>query len=198
MSEITSYDQWLTLSREARVALHHTWDAYTHEMFWVPLMAGARLASSCEVRVSDVQVGIYHGGEYVLNITVSEDDRRKCPRALEQCFEGFRVIYLSDDYLPQSIHQHFMLGTWDFTSCLGDFRFVIAEQAGQLKVHCLSLPSEEELEVEHLKVSQLHYLEFGTRSASGCLWHQLGWDSMDKCARHEMYIQSEPISTNRR
>ena len=163
-------------------------------MFWVPLIAGARLASSCEFPVSDAQVGIYHGGEYVLNITVSDEDHDKCPRALEQSFEGFRVIYLADDYLPRLIHQHFMLGTWEFESRLGDFRFEVTESGGQLQVRSELLPSGEELPVELLRAPQLHYLEFGTRSSSGCLWHQLAWDTMDKCARHEMRVQSEPTS----
>ena len=85
---IRTYDDWLSLSHEAQIDLLSRWDAYRHEMFWVPMMAASRLAATSEHSVTDIYVGIYHGGAYVLHLSVSAKILAYLPAPLEQMFEG--------------------------------------------------------------------------------------------------------------
>ena len=94
MNSITSYEEWLALPDVDRQLQKRNWDAYEREGIGFAFIAGARLALSSEIKILDVHVGTYHGGEYVIHAIVSDGDFLKAPASLATSFEGFRVIYL--------------------------------------------------------------------------------------------------------
>jgi len=90
-----TYTEWLAFSEEERDHTHfNIWNVYEHQGYSIALMAAARLADTCGHQVYDVQIGTYHGGEYLLHITVADKECSTLPRMLEQHFEGFRVAWM--------------------------------------------------------------------------------------------------------
>lgn len=90
-----TYDQWLALSEDERHTVHfQQWDVYSRDGYVIAMTAAVRLAESCDLKVSHMEIGTYHGGEYLLHLYVSDDDCSRMPPMLEQRFEGFRVIWL--------------------------------------------------------------------------------------------------------
>jgi hypothetical protein len=67
-----TYDDWLKLSDEQREVVLFSWDPNKREGIGFPYVAAGRLAIASEVPDLDVQVGIYHGGEYVQHAYVSD------------------------------------------------------------------------------------------------------------------------------
>src|SRR5436190_3255347 len=89
-----TYDQWLALSEDERDAVHfQQWNVYERDGYLVAMTAAVRLAESCGLKVSRIAIGTYHGGEYLLQLFVSDEDCRQLPPMLEQRFEGFRVAW---------------------------------------------------------------------------------------------------------
>jgi hypothetical protein len=89
-----TYDEWLALTEEERDHIKsNAWDAYARTGVVFAFTAAARLAMQSPFEVLDIQIGTYHGGEYLLHLTVSADDFQQCPPMLEQRFEGFRVVW---------------------------------------------------------------------------------------------------------
>jgi len=89
-----TYDQWLALSDDERHRVHfEQWDVYSRDGYVIAMTAAVRLAASCGLKVSHLEIGTYHGGEYLLHLYVSDDDCSRMPPMLEQRFEGFRVIW---------------------------------------------------------------------------------------------------------
>lgn len=91
--EINCYKDWLALSAQERFDAKMSWNAYERESIGIPYTAAGRLAISSERKVLDVAVGTYHGGEYLIHATVSDEDFRNCPRMLSEEFEGFRIVW---------------------------------------------------------------------------------------------------------
>jgi hypothetical protein len=89
-----TYDQWLALSEDERHTVHfEQWDVYSRDGYVIAMTAAVRLAASCGMKVFHVDIGTYHGGEYLLHLYVSDEDCSRMPPMLEQRFEGFRVIW---------------------------------------------------------------------------------------------------------
>jgi hypothetical protein len=90
---MNDYNQWLELSVSAREQMAETWDVYKREGFKIGLMALARLCIESTVAVMDAQVGVGHGGRWILHVTCDQDAQMlsdTCP----QEFEGFDVLWL--------------------------------------------------------------------------------------------------------
>lgn len=91
-----TYDEWLKLDADARWAELRTWNPYQGENIHVPEEAARRAAARSVLAVKRTSVGIYHGGEYILQLFVPESDLQNAPPFLETEFGGFRVAYLAD------------------------------------------------------------------------------------------------------
>ena len=90
-----SYDDWLSLSEAEQERIKDgEWDAYSRDRIDIPYMALARLISATERTVLEGQIGTFHGGEYLLHVTVPKSEFHLCPPPLEQRFEGFRVYWM--------------------------------------------------------------------------------------------------------
>jgi len=88
-----TYDEWLALDDTQKQAVLFAWNVYEREGIGFPYTAAGRLALASKVPVLDVEVGTYHGGEYVLHLYVEDAAVPSLPKMLEQTFEGFRVIW---------------------------------------------------------------------------------------------------------
>ena len=127
-----SYKQWLDLSDEERIHIHSSkWNTYERDGYLIAHTAAVRLAERCDMKVYNIQIGTYHGGEYLLHLTVSEQDYSNCPAMLEQSFEGFRVVWFPQDS-PESIDDSSLVGEWE--TDLGDYWFEFKKSAGGLDV----------------------------------------------------------------
>ena len=120
-----SYDDWLKLSPEERNRIHHeVWNTYERDGIGIAYMAGARLAQSCDRRVVDVQIGTYHGGEYLLHMMVAAEDFADCPPMLEDEFEGFRVVWMPmRDFEPMEGGEATLEGIWVSEDGYYEFNF---------------------------------------------------------------------------
>jgi hypothetical protein len=93
-SPAMTYDQWLSLSEDERDAVHfQQWNVSQRDGYLVALTAALRLGQSCGLKVFRIEIGTYHGGEYLLHLFVSDEDCRQLPPMLEQRFEGFRIAW---------------------------------------------------------------------------------------------------------
>ena len=114
MTPPKTYDDWLALTPEKQHHVHFSvWDVCGRDGLAIAHMAATRLAMSTPRKVLQIAVGTYHGGEYLLHLTVSDEDYATCPAMLEQTFEGFRVVWLplSKDLLrPDEAAQ--IAGAW--------------------------------------------------------------------------------------
>lgn len=123
-----SYEEWLVLSQEERETLHRSWDTYAGERKAIAYMAAARLALASPRKILNLQVGNYHGGEYLLHMTVSKEEYASCPPMLEESFEGFRVVWLPLHHLQHSPEFHATLeGKWIAEQ--GDYEFTLRPTA---------------------------------------------------------------------
>lgn len=93
-AEIHSYDDWLALSDQERFDAKMAWNDNEREMIGIPYTAAGRLAIQSTRRILDVNVGAYHGGEYLIHATVSDENYKDCPPMLSEEFEGFRIIWM--------------------------------------------------------------------------------------------------------
>jgi hypothetical protein len=91
----SSYDEWLSLSEDERDRVHReVWNVYDRDGIGIATIAAGRLALASSIKVLDVRIGTYHGGELVLHMCVSDGDYPKMPTMLSQRHEGFRVIWM--------------------------------------------------------------------------------------------------------
>ena len=95
MGKVKSYEDWLSLTEEGRQEEKMSWNAYEREQIGIPTIASGRLALASERKILDTAVGTYHGGEYLIHATVSEEDFEDCPPMLAEEFEGFRIVWMS-------------------------------------------------------------------------------------------------------
>ncbi|GAA4470340.1 hypothetical protein [Novipirellula rosea] len=170
---IENYDEWLALPDDVRQSCLSKWNAYTHEMFWVPTMAAARLAASSAFPVTDIYVGIYHGGAYVLHLTVDDEHLTSCPKPMKQTFDGFPVIWMGNPYQDPENPRPF-LGEWETHGAYGDFRVIVTEGDG-LSVQCTDLRAKADLNVFDQRVA-FNQLSFVTRTESQNVLHTIRLD----------------------
>jgi hypothetical protein len=120
-----TYEDWLALSDEERDDVHfNCWNVYDRDNIAIPFIAAGRLAQQSKWKVLEIRIGTYHCGEYVLRMTVSEEDYQHCPPMLAEQFEGFRVIWCPEPtYESKIIAPTKMLGKW--RSEQGDYEFEV-------------------------------------------------------------------------
>jgi hypothetical protein len=94
-TKIDSYEDWLAMTDKERLDTKMSWDAYERESIGVAYTAAGRLAITSERKILDLAIGTYHGGEYLIHATVSQEDFKDCPPMLTEEFEGFRIVWLS-------------------------------------------------------------------------------------------------------
>jgi hypothetical protein len=144
-----TYDEWLALSDEERDEVHlHQWNAYERDGIAFAFMAAARLAMQSPHKVLDVKIGTYHCGEYLLRLTVSQEDHRNYPPMLTQTFEGFRVVWVREPGLPDDPFEHPLTGSWDSAGDGGDYRIQICVENDELAVRCGEGPDFEQEPME--------------------------------------------------
>ncbi|MEL6108247.1 MAG: hypothetical protein AAFU85_19650 [Planctomycetota bacterium] len=177
MPDLRSYDDWLQLPEDARARLCQQWDVYSHEMFWVPMCAASRLAAQTHVPVVDLYAGIWHGGQYVLNLTVPNRFLHELPRPLEQSFDGFRVIWVGD--VPDVESPVRFLGDWISSGSLGSFQISVVDGADGLHVECRDATNGRTLDVMGPSV-HLDQLTFTSRDGDQHLFHTLDLDTGGK------------------
>lgn len=177
MPDLRHYDDWLSLPDDARDHFHRQWDVHQHEMFWVPMLAAARLASRSHLPVTDIYAGVWHGGEYVLHLTVPRDSLASLPRPLEQTFEGFRVIWMGDT--PDFESTTAFTGKWLSKGDFGRFEISVTEGESGINVTCVDQDTDEALDVLSPRVHRSQ-LSFATRSAERSLFHSLDLDTGEK------------------
>ncbi|MES2660799.1 MAG: hypothetical protein V4689_19395 [Verrucomicrobiota bacterium] len=121
-----NYDEWLALSEDDKRAIHLTvWDDYARDGIAFAYMAASRLALSCNRKVLNIEIGTYHGGEYLLHMTVSATDYRDCPPMLSDEFEGFRVVWMpARDFEPLEATGATLEGSWVSEDSYYEFDFV--------------------------------------------------------------------------
>jgi len=90
----SNYEEWLALGEIEQQAVHRSWNVYDREGFGFAVCAAGRLAIQSQTKIYHVEVGTYHGGQYILHAYVSDEDCQKMPQPLEQTFEGFRVFWM--------------------------------------------------------------------------------------------------------
>ncbi len=126
-----TYDDWLALSAKEQHRVHsEVWDAYSRDGIAFAYTAAARLAFASPRRVLNVEIGTYHGGEYLLHMIVSPEDFEDCPPMLQDTFEGFRVVWIPSSH-PQPFDQTnaTLDGSWVSEDGLYEFDFE-AHEAG--------------------------------------------------------------------
>lgn len=89
-----SYEEWLALSDEERLSVQRAWNVYEREGYGFAVCAAGRLAIQSTVKIYELEVGTWHGGENILQPYVSDEDHAKMPEPLQQRFEGFRVFWM--------------------------------------------------------------------------------------------------------
>jgi hypothetical protein len=128
-----TYDEWLALSDEDRRIVHFkVWDVYERDGIAIAYTAATRLAMESSRKVLSIEIGTYHGGEYLLHMEVSAEEYADCPPMLEDVFEGFRVVWLpaSEFHIDKSGSS--LEGSW--ISEDGDYEFDFTKTASGLDV----------------------------------------------------------------
>jgi hypothetical protein len=118
-----TYEDWLALSDDEKREVHSKeWNVYARDGIAIAFMAATRLALQCGKKVSNIQIGTYHCGEYLLQLTVSEQEFLDCPPMLAESFEGFRVVWCPPRiYVPPPDVPGTLEGTWRAEE--GDYEF---------------------------------------------------------------------------
>ncbi len=89
------FEEWLSLTDAHRSEVSQKWNVYDGEGLNLALMALARLVGATSYPVQAAHVGIYHGGVYLLHMTVSTGSSAGAEAAFVESHEGFPVIWFS-------------------------------------------------------------------------------------------------------
>lgn len=153
-----TYDDWLALSPEERRRVHsEEWDTSARDGIALAYTAATRLAFATPRKVLNIEIGTYHGGEYLLHMIVSPEDFKDCPPMLQDSFEGFRVVWI-----PSSCPQPFedsdatLEGSWVSEDGYYEFDFE-ANDAG-LSVTGRIAGTDSALLVEHATLNRQYLL----------------------------------------
>ena len=110
--------------------------------------AAARLAFASPHKVLNIEIGTYHGGEYLLHMIVSPEDFKDCPPMLQDTYEGFRVVWIPSSHPEPFENSNATLeGSWVSEDGYYEFDFE-ANEAG-LSVAGRVGGSVSELCIEH-------------------------------------------------
>lgn len=90
MQRIMSYDEWCGLSDEDRRKEYLNWNAYIQEGLDILKKTITALKNKYKDKQGIIEItnGLYHGGLWVINITLSKDKRIKVPKT----FMGFPIM----------------------------------------------------------------------------------------------------------
>lgn len=143
-----TYEAWLGLSDQQRKEVHFKeWNVYARDGIAIAFMAATRLALQCNKRVFDIEIGTYHCGEYLLHLTVSEQDYRDCPPMLTDSFEGFRVVWLPPrTFQPAPEVPGTLEGKWRAED--GDYEFELHWMSSGVDIIGRVLSTGEEMQIE--------------------------------------------------
>ena len=98
-----TYEQWLDLSDDERLETMHKWDTYQRENIGFPYTAAGRFAIITAIRILDMRVGVYHGGEYILEFCVEDEKLKYLAPRLASEFEGFRILFIGNsNFYPRA------------------------------------------------------------------------------------------------
>lgn len=178
-----TYDDWLALTDEERDNIHfNSWNVYDRDGLPIAFMAAARLALRSKWKVLDINTGIYHGGEHVLHMTVSDEDFKQCPAKLQEQFEGFRVIWMPlCGYPPRTEHPDTLDGKWKAEN--GDYEFDVRLTDSGASVEGKKQNSNEILVISNVKFNGLD-ISFSVTDLerNQCSQHQLTLIGFNLCA----------------
>jgi hypothetical protein len=160
-----TYEEWLALSDEERRHVHlNKWNVYAREGLAIAFMAATRLALQSSRKILDIQIGTYHCGEYLLHMTVSEEEFRDCPPMLAESFEGFRVVWCPlRVFQPPAEVEGTLEGKWRAEQ--GDYEFEIRWTAGGVDISGRLRSTGQELQIARPTVNQ-QYVFFSAYEAS--------------------------------
>ena len=155
-----TYDEWLALTDEERDHIKfNAWDAYERTGVAFAFMAAARMAMQSPFEVLDIQIGTYHGGEYLLHLTVSANDFQKCPPMLEQRFEGFRVVWFPQHtYAIDPVIGAHIEGKWVPDESSDDYEFEFRFTAANVNVSGFCRATNERLLISDPTVNRGYVL----------------------------------------
>lgn len=137
-----TYDQWLVMTEDQRDAVHFKqWNVYSRDGYVIAMIAATRLSVACGLAVTHMEIGTYHGGEYLLHLYVPDDACAQLPAFLEQRFEGFRVGWFPASRLGLSPSEHGSIsGVWrhedDDTNV--EFTFDASSRPPAVSARCIS------------------------------------------------------------
>ncbi len=193
---VKTYEDWLSLSDEERKKVHfQDWNVYDRNGIAIAFMAATRLALQSQRKVLDIQIGTYHGGEYLLHLTVSEEDYKDCPPMLTESFEGFRVVWCRlRMFQPAPGVQGDLEGKWRAEQ--GDYEFELRWTGGGVDVKGTVRSTGENLQIMRPIVNR-EYVLFSAYEANRDVNsdHVLALVARDRCGddttRTEYYARVE-------
>lgn len=162
---VNTYEDWLALSDTERNQVHsQDWNAYKRDGIAIAFMAATRLALQSKRKILDIQIGTYHCGEYLLQLTVSDEDFKDCPPMLAENFEGFRVVWCRERVFKAAPGvQGDLAGKWSAEN--GDYEFELVWIAGGVDVRGRVKTTGEELQIIRPVVNR-EYVLFAAYEAS--------------------------------
>lgn len=88
-----TYEAWLHLADEERQHIVRSWDPYAGEGQELLREAGERFreAYGQQVGVRDIHWGLFHGGTYIIGVSVEKGSRPQLPAT----FDGFPVVRMT-------------------------------------------------------------------------------------------------------
>jgi hypothetical protein len=179
---VKTYEDCLTRTDEERKDVHfREWNAYARDGIAIAFMAATRLALQSKRKVLDIQIGTYHCGEYLLQLTVSEEDYRDCPPMLAESFEGFRVVWCPLRVFQAAPEvQGTLEGKW--TAEEGDYEFELRWTGGGVDVIGRVRSTGEKLQITRPTVNR-EYVLFSAHEASRKVSsdHVLALAAPDRC-----------------
>jgi hypothetical protein len=177
-----TYEDWLALLPEQREEIHFkSWNVYKRDGFAIAFMAAVRLAFQTSFRVLEIQVGTYHGGEYILRLSVSQEDYLNCPQWLQQTFEGFRVAWTPHPFLEVDPAIDVSLdGKWSAES--GDCEFELRRTASGVDISGICRATGEQLNISNIAIDRafVHFTSFHPTLAK-TINHVFRLCSVDRC-----------------
>lgn len=162
---VKTYQDWLALSEEEKKRIHfHEWNVYQRDGIGIAFMAATRLALQSQRKILDIQIGTYHGGEYLLHLTVPAEEHKDCPPMLAESFEGFRVVWFPKRrFAPAAEVKGTLEGAWRAIN--GDYEFQLRWTAAGVDVSGRVLSTGEELQIARPTVNR-EYVLFSAYEAS--------------------------------
>jgi hypothetical protein len=87
------YENWLSLKEKEKKEMFQKWNTYDGEGYPIAIMTLARLVNFSCLPINQANVGIYHGGTYLLKASLAASWDGSNQIDLVNEFEGFPVIW---------------------------------------------------------------------------------------------------------